>query len=122
MVRKCNVQDCFSEESRLEDRGVTFHKIPMHSDIRPKWMSLCRIPEDKYFAKVVYVCSRHFLKVDFCRFKGRRYMLRQGVLPSVFPWTRIKRDAFGDIEPQSEDSTKSELEIKEDVSICIMNI
>lgn len=92
MGRKCGISVCTSDSNREEDRGVTFHKIPMHPDIRPKWMSLCRIPEDKKFMKVIYVCSRHFLKVDFCHFKGKKYMLRQGVLPSVFPWNKNKVD------------------------------
>ena len=86
MGRKCAVLFCTSESGRDEDIGVTFHKIPLHADIRPKWMNLCRIPEDKRSTKVIYVCSRHFLSVDFCHFKGRKYMLKQGVLPSVFPW------------------------------------
>lgn len=92
MGRKCTVPDCLSEEGRNEDRGVTFHKIPLHADIRPKWMSLCHIPEDKFTVKVVHVCSRHFLKADFYRFKGKKYMLKQGVLPSVFPWNKLKKE------------------------------
>ncbi|KAK4880115.1 hypothetical protein RN001_008261 [Aquatica leii] len=97
MGRKCYVPDCLSEEGRYEDRGVTFHKIPLHSDIRPKWLTLCRIPEDKHNCKVIHVCSRHFLKVDFCRFKGKKYMLRQGVLPSVFPWSKLKKETVSDV-------------------------
>lgn len=92
MGRKCGISVCMSDSNREEDRGVTFHKIPMHTDIRPKWMSLCRISDDKKYMKVIYVCSRHFLKVDFCHFKGKKYMLRQGVLPSVFPWNKTKLD------------------------------
>ncbi|XP_018332733.1 PHD finger protein 20 [Agrilus planipennis] len=88
MVRRCYVPDCSSEEGKEEHQGVTFHKIPMHSDIRPKWMLLCRIPEDKKDMKVIYICSRHFLNADFCHFKGKKYMLKQGVLPSVFPWKK----------------------------------
>lgn len=112
MGRKCAVPDCQSEEGRIEDRGVTFHKIPHHSDIRPKWMSLCHIPEDKFAVKVVHVCSRHFLKVDFCGFKGKKYMLRQGALPSVFPWSKLKKVVLKQ-EPlstgPSSSTTKAEL-------------
>ncbi|KAF5307777.1 hypothetical protein FQR65_LT06648 [Abscondita terminalis] len=97
MGRKCYVRDCLSEEGRYEDRGVTFHKIPLHSDIRPKWLTLCQIPEDKHNCKVIHVCSRHFLKVDFCQFKGKKYMLRQGVLPSVFPWSKLKKESAADV-------------------------
>lgn len=88
MGRKCNVLDCPSDSKRSEDNGVTFHKMPFHPDLRPKWIELCRIPEDRQFNKVIYVCSRHFRRTDFCNFKGTKYMLKQGALPSVFPWTR----------------------------------
>lgn len=87
MGRKCNVLHCLSDSRRIEDQGVTFHKMPTHSDLRPKWLSLCKIPEDRRNVKVIYVCSRHFLRADFCNFKGTKYMLKQGALPSVFPWT-----------------------------------
>lgn len=91
MGRRCSVESCLSDSNRPEDTGVTFHKIPTHSDIRPKWLSLCRIPDDKRDTKIIYICSRHFLNADFCNFKGRKYMLKQGVLPSVFPWSKLKK-------------------------------
>ncbi|KAF5288026.1 hypothetical protein FQA39_LY15555 [Lamprigera yunnana] len=91
MGRKCYVLDCLSEEGRHEDRGVTFHKIPLHPDIRPKWLELCRVPEDKHNCKVIHVCSRHFLNIDFCRYKGKKYMLKQGALPSVFSWSKLRK-------------------------------
>ncbi|CAH1176132.1 unnamed protein product [Phaedon cochleariae] len=94
MGRKCSVEGCLSDSGRQEDIGVTFHKVPPHSDVRPKWMSLCRIPDDKKLTKVIYICSRHFLRADFCNFKGKKYMLRQGVLPSVFPWDKSKLEAI----------------------------
>lgn len=87
MGRKCNVLHCTSDSRRVEDQGVTFHKIPHHTDLRPKWLQLCKIPEGKKNVKVIYVCSRHFLSADFCNFKGTKYMLKQGALPSVFPWS-----------------------------------
>lgn len=88
MGRKCNVLDCPSDSRRTEDNGVTFHKMPFHPDLRPKWIELCRIPEERQTNKVIYVCSRHFRRTDFCNFKGTKYMLKQGALPSVFPWTK----------------------------------
>nr|CAH7745712.1 unnamed protein product [Callosobruchus chinensis] len=94
MGRKCSVESCLSDSNRTEDMGVTFHKVPMHPDVRPKWMSLCHIPDDKKAVKIIYVCSRHFLRADFCNFKGKKYMLRQGVLPSVFPWDKSKLEAI----------------------------
>lgn len=105
MGRKCGVEECLSDSNRSEDVGVTFHKIPLHPDIRPKWMSLCRIPEDKQNLKVIYICSRHFLKADFCNFKGKKYMLKQGVLPSVFPWNRCKMERIH-LKSKPEDDIK----------------
>lgn len=94
MGRKCSVEGCLSDSNRTEDIGVTFHKVPLHSDVRPKWMSLCHIPDNKKLVKIIYVCSRHFLRADFCNFKGKKYMLKQGVLPSVFPWDKSKLEAI----------------------------
>lgn len=90
MGRKCGVPDCDSESGRPEDYGVTFHKVPLHSEFRPKWLSLCRLTEEKGSLKTIYICSRHFLKADFCEFKGKKYMLKQGVFPSVFPWCNLR--------------------------------
>ncbi|CAH0557104.1 unnamed protein product [Brassicogethes aeneus] len=123
MGRKCSVDGCLSDSNRNEDAGVTFHKVPVHSDIRPKWFSLCHIPEDKKNLKVIYVCSRHFLRADFCNFKGKKYMLRQGVLPSVFPWDKsklqaikVKRESAEEnvckIEPEDSSEEVPTLELK----------
>lgn len=112
MGRKCAVEGCLSDSNRPEDTGVTFHKVPMHNDIRPKWLSLCRIPSDKKNMKVIYICSRHFLRIDFCNFKGKKYMLRQGVLPSVFPWDKSKLEA---IKVKSEKAPEKKEEIETEV-------
>lgn len=121
MGRKCGVDGCLSDSNRAEDQGVTFHKVPIHSDIRPKWISLCRIPEDKQISKVIYICSRHFLRVDFCNFKGKKYMLRQGVLPSVFPWDKSKLEAIKSgsktVEEISETMVDPEEEIKTETEL-----
>lgn len=106
MGKKCSVEKCTSDSTKPEHTGVTFHKVPPHTDIRPKWLSLCRIPADKTETKLLYVCSRHFLRADFCSFKGKKYMLRQGVLPSVFPWDKSRLEAI-----------KAEVSIKKDVVV-----
>ncbi|XP_044268334.1 PHD finger protein 20 isoform X2 [Tribolium madens] len=76
MGRKCGVEDCLSDSNRPEDIGVTFHKVPSHSDTRQKWISLCRIPEDKKSMK--------------------------GVLPSVFPWDKSKLEAIKTTKSEPE--------------------
>ncbi|XP_045470389.1 PHD finger protein 20 [Harmonia axyridis] len=114
MGRKCSVQGCLSDSNRVEDIGVTFHKVPMQPDVRSKWLELCRIPDEKKTIKVIYVCSRHFLRADFCNFKGKKYMLKQAVFPSVFPWDKSKLEAIKSekqqIKAQTASNTLSEIE------------
>lgn len=120
MGRKCNVLHCPSDSRRPEDQGVTFHKIPHHTDLRPRWLSLCKIPEERRNVKVIYVCSRHFLRADFCNFKGTKYMLKQGALPSVFPWTsNLSKNTDQEVSDHSEqniddnaDELVSEVKVK----------
>lgn len=94
MGRKCSVKSCTSQSAKPEHAGVTYHKIPLHPDVRPKWLSLCRISTERMESKMLFVCSRHFLRADFCNFKGKKYMLKQGVLPSVFPWDKSRLEAI----------------------------
>lgn len=121
MGRKCSVDGCLSDSNRPEDMGVTFHKVPMHTDVRPKWLSLCHIPEDKQSVKIIYVCSRHFLRADFCNFKGKKYMLKQGVLPSVFPWDKSKLEAIkaeANVKKEkTSDRTNPEIPKQENVTV-----
>ncbi|XP_050498431.1 PHD finger protein 20 isoform X2 [Diabrotica virgifera virgifera] len=119
MGRKCNVKGCPSASNRSKDEGVTFHKIPPHMDVRPKWLSLCRIPEDKKNIKILYVCSRHFLRADFCNFKGKKYMLKHGVLPSVFPWDKSKLEAIKAVVKNEKVVKKDKTEAKEKPSTSI---
>ncbi|XP_044752827.1 PHD finger protein 20 isoform X2 [Coccinella septempunctata] len=123
MGRKCSVQGCLSDSNREEDVGVTFHKVPMQPDVRCKWLGLCRISEEKKSIKVIHICSRHFLRADFCNFKGKKYMLRQGVFPSVFPWDKSKLEAIksekqqlkaqiSNIQPLTENEKVSEDRIR----------
>lgn len=117
MGRKCNVLYCLSDSRRIEDQGVTFHKMPTHSDLRPKWLELCKIPEQRRNVKVIYVCSRHFLRADFCNFKGTKYMLKQGALPSVFPWTNDeqKNQLNNETENLINDIKEEDIQNKNDV-------
>lgn len=85
--RKCCVHDCLSDARRKEDEGVTFHRLPPHRDIRERWMILGRI-DPVLNKRVLYVCSRHFLRADFCHTKGKKYTLLPGVEPSIFSWNK----------------------------------
>ncbi|XP_065163265.1 PHD finger protein 20 [Atheta coriaria] len=82
--RKCSAKDCPSAETRKEDMGVTFHRLPSNPISRQNWLKLCHIEEDE---KVRYVCSRHFLKADFGNYKYK-FALKPKAAPSIFAWTK----------------------------------
>lgn len=85
--RKCSIFKCLSDARRKEDEGVTFHRLPRYRDIRERWMLLGRI--DRALSKrVLYACSRHFLRADFCHTKGKKYTLLPAVEPSIFSWNK----------------------------------
>uniref|UniRef100_A0A182WC62 MBD domain-containing protein n=1 Tax=Anopheles minimus TaxID=112268 RepID=A0A182WC62_9DIPT len=89
-IRKCIVPDCPSTSARLADRGVTYHKIPYLEDMKRLWIAACHLPDDYFATKGSNVCSRHFRKADFQEFKGKKYVLKFGVVPTIFDWTIAK--------------------------------
>lgn len=86
-VRKCIIKDCPSSSARTVDRGVTYHKIPANEEVKQKWMVACRLPDNYVINKGSNVCSRHFRKADFQDFKGTKYVLKFGAIPTIFSWT-----------------------------------
>ncbi|XP_035906255.1 uncharacterized protein LOC118509589 [Anopheles stephensi] len=98
-IRKCIVPECPSSSARPEDRGVTYHKIPYLEDMKRLWIVACHLPDDYFATKGSNVCSRHFRKADFQEFKGKKYVLKFGVVPTIFAWTIAK--------PSAEDAGKS---------------
>uniref|UniRef100_A0A182RML3 MBD domain-containing protein n=1 Tax=Anopheles funestus TaxID=62324 RepID=A0A182RML3_ANOFN len=92
-IRKCIVPDCPSTSARPEDRGVTYHKIPYLEDMKRLWIAACHLPDDYFATKGSNVCSRHFRKADFQEFKGKKYVLKFGVVPTIFDWTIAKPSA-----------------------------
>ncbi|XP_053665138.1 uncharacterized protein LOC128714287 [Anopheles marshallii] len=89
-IRKCIVPQCTSTSARAEDRGVTYHKIPYLDDMQRLWITACHLPDDYIATKASNVCSRHFRKADFQEFKGKKYVLKFGVVPTIFDWTIAK--------------------------------
>ncbi|XP_058459469.1 uncharacterized protein LOC131435506 [Malaya genurostris] len=86
-IRKCIIKDCLSSSARKEDRGVTYHKIPANELVKKKWIVACQLPEGFVINKGSNVCSRHFRKADFQDFKGTKYVLKFGAVPTIFSWT-----------------------------------
>lgn len=85
-VRKCSISQCRSVSGRQEHRGVTFHSFPNNPISRALWIENCQLPETKAITKSIFVCSRHFRRADFQPLKNDKYLLRQGAVPTIFPW------------------------------------
>ncbi|KXJ70890.1 hypothetical protein RP20_CCG022187 [Aedes albopictus] len=110
-VRKCIIKECPSSSARKEDRGVTFHRIPIKEDVKGLWIEACRLPENFKINKGSNVCSRHFRKADFSDFKGKKYVLKLGAVPTIFSWSIVstpKREVKEEEVPEKKDEVKEE--------------
>lgn len=111
-VRKCIIKECPSSSARKEDRGVTFHRIPVKEDVKAMWIEACRLPETFKINKGSNVCSRHFRKADFQDFKGKKYVLKLGAIPTIFSWSIVatpKKEVKEEVaEAEKQDEIKEE--------------
>lgn len=71
---------------RQQHRGVTFHTFPHNAISRQFWLTNCGLPDTKSITKSILVCSRHFRRADFQPLKNNKYLLKQGAVPTIFPW------------------------------------
>ena len=72
-----------------EHQGVTFHTFPLNSTTRKVWVTNCRIEGHRNITKSVLVCSRHFRRLDFQPLKKDKYFLKNGAVPTIFPWGNL---------------------------------
>ena len=58
--------------------------------MKKKWLHAIRRDEGKHFKVTEYskICSRHFREGDIKKSLAGKNELRDGVVPSVFPWIR----------------------------------
>lgn len=84
--RRCTIKGCPSVSGRQQHRGVTFHTFPLNPIARQFWLTNCGLPETKSITKSMLVCSRHFRRADFQPLKNNKYLLKQGAVPTIFPW------------------------------------
>lgn len=103
--RKCCIEGCSSTSNRKEDEGVTFHKFA--AKLTDEWLKACRVDAEKKNS-VAFVCSRHFRKSDFQDFKGNKYFLKQGAVPSIFPWTYKSKASSGSTTTPSATTSKTQ--------------
>lgn len=86
-ARKCCITGCPSISIRPEDRKITYHRFPANNQIRDVWIVNSRLDPNLHITKSTNVCSRHFLKDDFQDSKGKKILLKQNIVPSIFPWS-----------------------------------
>lgn len=84
--RRCTIKGCPSVSGRQQHRGVTFHTFPLNPIARQFWLTNCGLPDTKNITKSILVCSRHFRRADFQPLKNNKYLLKQGAVPTIFPW------------------------------------
>ncbi|XP_067616959.1 PHD finger protein 20-like protein 1 [Eurosta solidaginis] len=89
MGRRCCVAGCSSTSRLPEHHGVTYHSFPLDPNIRAVWLRNTRLSAERQITKSVLVCSRHFRRVDFQPQRSGKYLLKQKVFPTVFPWGKV---------------------------------
>ena len=87
----CCVPECTKKVYRGEDgERISFFKFPTGNPEKKRWLHVIRRKEGRYFKVIEYtkICSRHFRTGDLRKTLGGKYEIKDGVVPSVFPWIR----------------------------------
>lgn len=87
--RRCAVDGCKSVSGQDQHKGVKFHTFPINSATRKIWIDNCHIAKSRNITKSVLVCSRHFRRADFMPLKNNRHNLKNGAVPTIFPWGNL---------------------------------
>lgn len=93
MVKSCSVFECTEStyEGRMSQKKsnkVSFHRVPLKATVRRLWLQKIR-RRDYFYSNTqhIFVCSKHFLNVDFCdQEKPGVVRLKKEAIPSIFNW------------------------------------
>lgn len=108
MGRRCCVTGCNSTSRLPEHHGVTYHSFPLDANIRSIWLRNTRLSAERQITKSVLVCSRHFRRIDFQPQRSGKYLLKQRVFPTVFPWGKVDpTQVESDLEDLKNHSTNT---------------
>ena len=91
MPTHCCVPECTKKGYRKDDgTKVSYFKFPTENQMKKKWLHAIRRDEGKHFKVTEYtnIYSRHFREGDIKKSLAGKNELRDGVVPSVFPWIR----------------------------------
>lgn len=93
--RRCAVDGCKSISGQQQHQGVKFHTFPINLATRKIWTDNCRIAKSRNITKSVLVCSRHFRRADFLPLKNNKHFLKNGAVPTIFPWGNLPYHEIG---------------------------
>ncbi len=77
----------------VDGKKVTFHSFPKEEERVTKWVVKIKRDIGPNFMVTSYtkICSMHFEDSDFrVTLLGRKF-LKEGVVPSVFPWSKVSQ-------------------------------
>lgn len=113
--RRCTINGCKSISGQIEHQGVTFHTFPLNAAIRKTWMTNCKVESTKNITKSVLVCSRHFRRADFQPLKNNKYFLKQGAVPTIFPWGNLPYEELPSLPATTAPSSPSATNVVSDI-------
>jgi len=92
MPLHCCVPQCTKKGYRTATGDkISYFGFPKCDDLKSKWiLAIRRDPgiDFRITDQLTKVCPRHFKQKDFKKsFNGRKILLKDGVVPSTFPWT-----------------------------------
>lgn len=118
--RRCAVDGCKSVSGQQQHQGVKFHTFPINLPTRKIWIENCRIAKSRNITKSVLVCSRHFRRADFMPLKNNKHFLKNGAVPTIFPWGNLPYHEVGNGTTTTKSkSTESRVEKETDESKAV---
>lgn len=119
-LRRCCIADCKSVSNSSDCSDIKFHAFPTNEVARNVWIKNCHIKNSKSLNKAVVVCSKHFQESDFKPLKKGHRFLRNGAVPTIFPWGN--EQTFSEYLNEHSQVGNVTLEsIKEDVDNSVLN-
>lgn len=119
-LRRCCIADCKSASNSPDCSDIKYHAFPTNEVARNVWIKNCRIENSKSLTKSVMVCSKHFQESDFKPPKNSQRFLRNGAVPTIFPWGN-EQSLSEYLAEHSQDGNVTLESIKEDGDNSVLN-
>lgn len=119
-LRRCCIADCKSASNLPDCCDIKFHAFPTNEAARKVWLKNCRIENSKSVNKGFVVCSKHFQESDFKPLKNSQRFLRNGAVPTIFPWGN-EQPLSEHLAGHSQDANVTLESIKEDGNSSVLD-